>query len=280
MTEAEAYDDRVREGYEKLAEARRKAVFGDIQEAKKLYQEVIRIFSSLGEAPEGSRFFGMDDFESVVRKAGRALEEIADEEYRKLNEQAEEHAGRADELKGAYERIKEEIKGIRENLKELETPSIHTVHIDASEAEKTIERLKEPTESIHTIHVRTIQESRPGGLVQALARGGRIPGWGGGDRVRALLEPGEFVIRKEAVRRYGAGLFELLNSLKLNLPRIPAPAVPRMQPAFQSGGLVAGAPLLGRLELALPGGESIEVFAFEREVKRLEKVLARANKTR
>jgi hypothetical protein len=53
-----------------------------------------------------------------------------------------------------------------------------------------------------------------------------------------------------------------------------------MQPAFQSGGLVANAPLLGRLELAFPGGESIQVFAFDREIKRLEKVLNRANKTR
>jgi len=105
------------------------------------------------------------------------------------------------------------------------------------------------------VRVKREEMRHEGGLVGLFARGGRIPGFGGGDRIRALLEPGEFVIRKEAVRRYGAGLFELLNSLRLALPRIPAPAVPRHVPAFQAGGLVAGAPLLGRLELALPGGE-------------------------
>jgi hypothetical protein len=33
--------------------------------------------------------------------------------------------------------------------------------------------------------------------------GGRIPGYGGGDKVPALLEKGEFVVRKEVAREYG-----------------------------------------------------------------------------
>ena len=62
-----------------------------------------------------------------------------------------------------------------------------------------------------------------GGLI-ALQNGGKLPGYGGGDRNLALLEDGEFVIRKEAVAHFGADLFEKLNNLKL--------------PKFQTGGYV------------------------------------------
>jgi len=45
--------------------------------------------------------------------------------------------------------------------------------------------------------------------------GFKIPGFGGGDKVRALLEPGEWVIRKEAVQKYGNDLFAALNNMEL-----------------------------------------------------------------
>jgi len=51
-----------------------------------------------------------------------------------------------------------------------------------------------------------------GGEIQGYRKGGRIPGYGGGDTVPAMLAPGEWVIRKEAVKKYGdeylAGLNE------------------------------------------------------------------------
>lgn len=47
--------------------------------------------------------------------------------------------------------------------------------------------------------------------------GGKLPGYGGGDRVLALLEPGEFVVRKEAVAQYGIDYLHALNSMRLNI---------------------------------------------------------------
>jgi hypothetical protein len=41
--------------------------------------------------------------------------------------------------------------------------------------------------------------------------GGLIPGFGGGDVVPAYLEPGEFIVRKEVVRHFGANYFQDLN---------------------------------------------------------------------
>lgn len=79
-------------------------------------------------------------------------------------------------------------------------------------------------------------EGFSGGGPVGLAAGGYLPGYGGGDRRPAVLEDGEFVARKEAVKRYGVGLFDALN--RMILP----PRVFRAAPAgFQSGGLVGAA---------------------------------------
>ncbi len=90
---------------------------------------------------------------------------------------------------------------------------------------------------------------RWGGLVNHFASGGKLSGYGGGDRIRALLEAGEFVIRKEAVARYGAGMFSALNNLRL--PELPK---------FASGGPVMAGANAG-------SGENITLhFSFPGEV--------------
>ena len=82
------------------------------------------------------------------------------------------------------------------------------------------------------IYTQTIEKRALGGLIGAarLARGGKLPGFGGGDRISALLEAGEFVMRKEAVARFGTGFFDALNHLRLPdfsalLPVMPVPAL-------------------------------------------------------
>ena len=53
-------------------------------------------------------------------------------------------------------------------------------------------------------------------------KGGLIPGYGGGDIVHALLEPGEFVIRKEAVAAYGPSLLQSINEQRFHF-KVPEP---------------------------------------------------------
>ena len=48
-----------------------------------------------------------------------------------------------------------------------------------------------------------------GGFVHRFADGGRVPGYGGGDKVPAVLEPGEFVIAKNVASRYYSELERL-----------------------------------------------------------------------
>ncbi|MBF0186011.1 MAG: hypothetical protein HQM06_16700 [Magnetococcales bacterium] len=81
---------------------------------------------------------------------------------------------------------------------------------------------------------RTIDGYASGGMVGAhyLATGGRLSGYGGGDIIPAMLEPGEFVLRKEAVQRYGSGMLAALNDLRL--PHIE----PHQVRGLSRGGLI------------------------------------------
>ncbi len=106
------------------------------------------------------------------------------------------------------------------------------------------------------------------------AQGGLLPGFGGGDRIPAVLESGEFVIRKEAVRRYGAGLFNMLNGLTLARP----PGVPR----FAEGGAVAAGATAGPAEtinLNLNvGGNAFSLFGPRDQVRGLVDALSEASR--
>ena len=53
-----------------------------------------------------------------------------------------------------------------------------------------------------------------GGLGKGFKRGGPVPGTGSGDTVPAMLEPGEFVIRKSAVQAFGTDRLSGINKYK------------------------------------------------------------------
>ncbi|MGZ4954138.1 MAG: tape measure protein, partial [Methylobacter sp.] len=82
------------------------------------------------------------------------------------------------------------------------------------------------------------QARRYGGPIFHLNTGGKLPGWGGGDTVPAMLEPGEFVIRKEAVDKYGAGLFAQLNAMNANAGAVIKRRFGGIIPGFATGGSV------------------------------------------
>ncbi len=50
-----------------------------------------------------------------------------------------------------------------------------------------------------------------GGKVMGFARGGVVPGQGNRDTVPAMLQPGEFVIKKSSARKLGSGTLEAMN---------------------------------------------------------------------
>lgn len=114
-----------------------------------------------------------------------------------------------------------------------------------------------------------------GGDPARFARGGKLPGYGGGDRIPALLESGEFVIRKEAVKKFGAHVFTALNNLRLpELPDLSAllPTLPRPVAAAPGASMV--------LELKLPGGDTVAATVSGDDAERLARFNRRVSNTR
>ena len=86
------------------------------------------------------------------------------------------------------------------------------------------------------------------------------------DTVPAMLTPGEYVVNREAVARFGSGFFDALNRVAL-----PAQAVAQRVQGFASGGLVQPSrPILARPDLPADSGPvrtvRIELAAGDRKV--------------
>lgn len=132
-----------------------------------------------------------------------------------------------------------------------------------------------------TVYTAEVVKRAAGGLVGAFRRGGKLPGYGGGDRIQALLEAGEYVIRKEAVARFGAGLFESLNNLRLPaLPSFPgAERAPLQGPLLEgavrrsrTGGVPPPAPVRTvNINLTLPSGHTYRMTTDEATAARIER---------
>lgn len=148
---------------------------------------------------------------------------------------------------GAFIDIFNKIKDTIGAMVANPTESKHTVDVPGEpvlvEAKSYHDKLNGMhTDSYHTIHVTTVTTGggssegvpsdeggertggfigkRLGGFIQKFLTGdavraftGRVPGYGGGDIVDARLEPGEFVLRKEAVKKIGINALRQWNNL-------------------------------------------------------------------
>ncbi|MBF0629175.1 MAG: hypothetical protein HQL91_13235 [Magnetococcales bacterium] len=127
----------------------------------------------------------------------------------------------------------------------------------------SVATLQDKTITISVIRQETEAHSQ-GGLA-GFARGGFLPGWGGGDKIRALLEAGEFVLNRHAVRLYGLDRLYAMNRMKLNPADIPRfvqgglvrsfrmPAIPR----FEFGGVVRRLVIPTIPQVALASGGAV-----------------------
>jgi len=137
----------------------------------------------------------------------------------------EENAGRA---KTALQKTKIELQQIQTTINQI-TEKLGQdlalfIEIDTSSlstARSIINELTRPATKVITIVTRNApQEAQNGGPIHGFNEGGFAPrsgklsGFGGGDKVKALLEAGEFIIRKEAVQKLGLGFMQRVNAGK------------------------------------------------------------------
>jgi len=195
-------------------------------------------------------------------------------------------AGFADELRGIEQAAKDiedteadrkllviglNIAALQEQADKLKSITVTPVMDDAAAAALTaaLQALATSLGNTLTIPVKLVPGGFSGdmaalGLTQGdvsfpgYSGGGRVrgPGSGTSDSIMARLSNGEFVLRAAAVRAYGPALLEKMNGLRI--------------PKFADGGLVGAAmsaPVgqsgrdLGRVDLNLPGGETISLLA-------------------
>ena len=137
-----------------------------------------------------------------------------------------------------------------------------------------------------TVVIRTVQAKSAGGIVNAFKTGGlvfnslvskfadggsafannvrgKLSGFGGGDKVKAMLEKGEFIMKKEAVRGYGENFMNAINQMKLGFGGVQK---------FQTGGAVGGTT---KLNLRINGSKTVQLRGADNDIKRLTKILRR-----
>lgn len=120
----------------------------------------------------------------------------------------------------------------------------------------------------------------PLGEYSIFAEGGGVPGEGDSDSVPAMLTPGEFVVRKQAVGALGEGFFHVINSMKsFAMPKFNMQGIQ----AFAGGGVVksidhgsftlnltAGNTKLPLTVVGNPNTMRMQIKKFEKELSRMK----------
>ncbi|MEE8574550.1 MAG: phage tail tape measure protein, partial [Thermodesulfobacteriota bacterium] len=206
------YRDKQLQAEEQISKAREALSKGDLKIAAEYAQTAQGIYASLGDkvVEDGKVVIEQTEAVEEATKGVETTVKLLTDIYGKEKQIAEE---KNESIIAANETVKEQIEEISAKIKALEEKKTkHAIEIDDAAAKEAIEELKKATSSTHTVYVNEVQSRATGGMIYA-ARGGKLPGYGGGDTVPAMLEPGEFVVNKTAVRMFGADLFSQLNNL-------------------------------------------------------------------
>lgn len=290
MTDYSAWKDRKREAEEYAVAARRAAdeakqamASGDEITAAAKWKEAIQYaddsknaYKSLntevksGEQVVVSQQQALKTAMNGVKSSGTLAIEILKEQKNAAKDAMQEMEGKA-ALKELTDGMSAAEKQWLENWKTMAEYTLDQINQIDTRLDEVANKRRTATMVIeYEDGGREVVRHRWGGLVQRFARGGKLPGYGGGDRISALLEAGEFVIRKEAVAKFGSGLFHALNNLRL-------PEIPR----FATGGLVgAGATDTVNINLTLPSGATYPMTASRVTAAEINRENARLHRLR
>jgi len=249
MTEEEKFYDDRKELDRLMNEARR-------TNDADTWKQAFELAKSLGRAVTDENGKVIKDIEETTRLSQNLMTEIHAEQMKLLKEEIatrEQQMGKikADitELEGLIKQYGEAVDEVskKELLLKMEKAleSIGAAHKIVTQFKEKWDELKSKVITLTVNVVKTgsgsddfntgpdiVPEGKTGGIAK-LQRGRKLPGFGGGDKVRALLEAGEWVIKKEAVKKYGSALFEALNNMSFNIEDLLGGAMKRM------GGMIA-----------------------------------------
>ena len=214
---------------DKLVALQKKAVAeGDVKTAQDYDSRILEMGKKLAIAQQasinaGHGFQGQyDDIIRITDKAQAGLLAANQAAQNANNQRLGELSNSAAEAKNALNDVQQHIDNIR---KQLQTDYKLQISPETSAVDAAIERIKQPTESTHTIHVvedkgNTTNTSSTVST-SAYADGGLVVGKGTGtsDEVPALLEGknpialsnGEYVVKADKVKQFGVKAFDAIN---------------------------------------------------------------------
>jgi len=122
------------------------------------------------------------------------------------------------------ESVQTEIQGINDQIAELDDIELEinsdeiSSKIDGIDAEiKALSQTVTVTvKTVKTGGTKDVEGKQSGGMIRRaiggfIPRSNKVPGTGTGDKVKALLEPGEFIMRKSAVQKIGESAMYAMN---------------------------------------------------------------------
>lgn len=258
MSEAAQQADIEKEAQEKIAEARRIAAqveageldAAELEKAKALTENAKQLAESLGNAAKA---------EALFTQASEAGKTVSEQQLKALQDT---QAQIQDIAKGSGVKLDADTTDAESKIAKLQAQ---------------IAALKDKTITIRA-NVQTTEAFSAGG-VAGFSSGGQLPGYGGGDTVPALLEPGEIVIKKSASSRYK----DLLLGINYDNQRLIASALAKLSGnTYNAGGLVGAAPSLSasagktdtvNINLQTPGGERITLMGERQQAAALGNLL-------
>ena len=216
------------EAAERVLEARDQLARTADEEAQKEAQRNAEAIRGLADRVDNQR-----KAEALVRAAIELNEEAAENLLNLEDERAEKSREAQQAARQLLAVQRAEVEKTQLALEELGQDVEVNVDVRIDEAERAIDRLIAKLDELRAAAV-DISAPAPG-----FHSGGRVPGYGGGDKVDIRAEGGEFIVRKN---RAGAfhGLLSAINSAPLSTVRgmIQDMAKPR----FQDGGVVSALP--------------------------------------
>ena len=223
MSEEEAWYDRRREAEENLAKAEQALHEGNFELAKEYAEKAKRQYADLSTTVYKTTEDGHKEVVINLKDATETAVSGIQQASGVITKILKEEKKHAQDMKTDYE---EKIKTIQKLMSELTKPEKKDITLNVNnynEIKTELDKLAIPITKY--IHVKYVQEEAPG--AEKHASGGKIAGYGGGDIVPALLEPGEFVVKKEATKEY-LSLLYAINNLRL----------PKIIQHFSEGGVV------------------------------------------
>ncbi|BDD88700.1 tape measure protein [Desulfofustis limnaeus] len=290
MSEGSAWRDLKREAEEYYQAAQKAQQAGDLDQAVEFADQAREKYAELNrEVKEGDRVIVSQ--QAALKAASDGVKRAGELAIGVLEQQKEKAAEAAKQLDVAADgRLSKQVKDVAEGVGEVSDAAIEMgdmlvdqINKFGVEAARELDEFERRITMPHkmTIEREYVDKHSTGGIAGFGGwprRRGKLPGWGGGDKIKALLEAGEIIINKYAVRKFGAARF-----LRYNAGLEPVRAALGGQVLAQGlaplralpAGNGAGALDTVRLELAFAGGEQTRLTGSRRQVAQTVRELRR-----